>query len=117
MSISLRFITKSLSNLLPRCVAAAVPQQTRGAAHYPVNDKFYGLNEEQQKLREIAFNFYQKELAPYAKEIDKNDNFKWALFYYKKKVNIVFTQVEMYFDPSHTEIFAHFGRRWVTWAF
>ena len=76
MSVSLRFFTKSLSNLLPRCFAAGVPQQARGAAHYPVNDKFYGLNEEQQKLREIAFNFFQKELAPYAKAIDQNDNFR-----------------------------------------
>uniref|UniRef100_A0A0A1XKN1 Isovaleryl-CoA dehydrogenase, mitochondrial n=1 Tax=Zeugodacus cucurbitae TaxID=28588 RepID=A0A0A1XKN1_ZEUCU len=84
MSISLRFVSKSLTNLLPRCVAAAVPQHTRGAAYYPVNDKFYGLNEEQQKLREIAFNFFQKELAPYAKEIDKNDNFKDLRAFWQK---------------------------------
>lgn len=38
----------------------------------------FGLNEEQQKLRETAFNFFQKELAPYAKEIDKQDSFKWV---------------------------------------
>ncbi|XP_036216812.1 isovaleryl-CoA dehydrogenase, mitochondrial [Bactrocera oleae] len=84
MSVSFRFFTKSLSNLLPRCFAAGVPQQARGAAHYPVNDKFYGLNEEQQKLREIAFNFFQKELAPYAKAIDQNDNFRDLRTFWQK---------------------------------
>jgi len=36
----------------------------------------FGLDEDRQKLREVAFNFFQKELAPLAKEIDKLDNFK-----------------------------------------
>lgn len=47
----------------------------RFLSHYPVNDNIYGLNEEKRKLRETAFNFFQKELAPFAKEIDKNDHF------------------------------------------
>uniref|UniRef100_A0A1A9WTG9 Isovaleryl-CoA dehydrogenase, mitochondrial n=1 Tax=Glossina brevipalpis TaxID=37001 RepID=A0A1A9WTG9_9MUSC len=47
-------------------------------SYYPVNDNIYGLNEDKRKLRETAFNFFQKELAPYAKEIDKNDHFPAA---------------------------------------
>ncbi|XP_017483372.1 PREDICTED: isovaleryl-CoA dehydrogenase, mitochondrial-like [Rhagoletis zephyria] len=90
MSVSLRFATKSLSTLLPRCMGVGVPHQTRGAAYYPINDKFFGLNEEQQKLREIAFNFFQKELAPYAKEIDKNDNFKDLRTFWKKMGDLGF---------------------------
>ncbi|XP_053952691.1 isovaleryl-CoA dehydrogenase, mitochondrial [Anastrepha ludens] len=84
MSASLRFVANSLLIRLPRCVGVGLSQQARGAACYPVNDKFYSLNEEQQKLRDIAFNFFQTELAPYAKEIDKNDSFKDLRSFWKK---------------------------------
>uniref|UniRef100_W8BYD7 Isovaleryl-CoA dehydrogenase, mitochondrial n=1 Tax=Ceratitis capitata TaxID=7213 RepID=W8BYD7_CERCA len=90
MSVSLRLVTKSLTNLLPRCIVTGLPQQARGAAYYPINDKFYGLNEEQQKLREIAFNFFQKELAPFAKEIDKRDEFKDIRAFWKKMGDLGF---------------------------
>ncbi|XP_067642841.1 isovaleryl-CoA dehydrogenase, mitochondrial [Eurosta solidaginis] len=84
MSVSLRLVAKSISQVLPRCVGVGMPLQARAAAYYPVQDKLYGLNEDQQKLREIAFNFFQKELAPYAREIDKNDNFKDLRAFWKK---------------------------------
>ena len=44
-------------------------------AHYPVDDRLLGLSEEQAQLRETVFKFCQKELAPYAQEIDKNNEF------------------------------------------
>ncbi|XP_055846699.1 isovaleryl-CoA dehydrogenase, mitochondrial [Episyrphus balteatus] len=56
----------------------------RYMTHYPVNDQVYGLDEEKQKLRETAFNFFQKELAPFANEIDKNDNFKDLRAFWQK---------------------------------
>lgn len=55
--------------------AAPAGMMSRGLAHYPINDSIYGLDEDKQKLRETAFNFFQKELAPFAKDIDKTDNF------------------------------------------
>lgn len=59
---------------LAKC-AAPTSVFGRNLSHYPINDQMYGLSEDQQKLRETAFNFFQKELAPFAKEIDKTDNF------------------------------------------
>ena len=44
-------------------------------SHYPVDDRLFGLSEEQSQLRETAFKFCQKELAPFAQEIDRNDDF------------------------------------------
>lgn len=75
--MSIRLAVKSLgchvtrkSFVGPQSVVAS-----RFMSHYPVNDHIFGLDEDKQKLREIAFNFSQKELAPFAKAIDKNDDF------------------------------------------
>ncbi|CAF0922427.1 unnamed protein product [Brachionus calyciflorus] len=43
---------------------------------YPINDDVFGLNDEQKQLRQIVFNFVQKELAPKAKQIDQENDFK-----------------------------------------
>ncbi|CAD5205993.1 unnamed protein product [Bursaphelenchus okinawaensis] len=40
-----------------------------------INDDLHGLNEEQKLLRHSVHKFLQKELAPYAKEIDEKDDF------------------------------------------
>lgn len=64
---NLHFLRKTLFN--------CVQLRQSPLSHYPVNDAIYGLDEDKQKLRETAFNFYQKELAPFAKDIDKNDNY------------------------------------------
>lgn len=76
--MALRFIAKNCNTLLQQTGLRLAPGAawSRTLTHYPINDAIYGLDEEQQKLREVAFNFFQKELAPYAKEIDKADNFK-----------------------------------------
>nr|XP_018897175.1 PREDICTED: isovaleryl-CoA dehydrogenase, mitochondrial [Bemisia tabaci] len=47
----------------------------RNLAFYPIDDVTYGLNEEQQKLRQSIFALAQKELYPKAADIDKNNNF------------------------------------------
>lgn len=47
----------------------------RALSHYPINDNIFGLDEDKQRLRETCFNFFQKELAPFAKDIDKTDDF------------------------------------------
>ncbi|XP_043465949.1 isovaleryl-CoA dehydrogenase, mitochondrial [Leptopilina heterotoma] len=42
---------------------------------YSSNDNTFGFNEQQKELRNLVFNFAQKELAPKAAEIDKTNNF------------------------------------------
>lgn len=76
--MALRFVAKNCNTLLQQTGLRLIPGAawSRTLAHLPINDAIYGLDEDQQKLREVAFNFLQKELAPYAKEIDKADNFK-----------------------------------------
>ncbi|XP_064541311.1 isovaleryl-CoA dehydrogenase, mitochondrial-like [Drosophila montana] len=82
----MRFVNKTCNILLQqsgrRLFAATPPSHT--LSHYPVNDALYGLDKEHQKLRETTFNFVQKELAPYAKEIDKQDNFKDMRSFWRK---------------------------------
>jgi len=51
------------------------PSNIRTLTHYPIDDRVNGLNSDQIQLRETIFNFCQKELAPYAAEIDKADDF------------------------------------------
>uniref|UniRef100_T1J989 Isovaleryl-CoA dehydrogenase, mitochondrial n=1 Tax=Strigamia maritima TaxID=126957 RepID=T1J989_STRMM len=58
--------------------------RVRHASYYPVDDKLYGLTEEQQQLRQMTFQFAQKELAPKAAEIDKTDNFADRREFWKK---------------------------------
>lgn len=38
-----------------------------------INDKLYGLTEDQQNFRQTVFDFCQKELAPHADKIDKDN--------------------------------------------
>ncbi|XP_070544899.1 isovaleryl-CoA dehydrogenase, mitochondrial-like [Ptychodera flava] len=49
-----------------------------------IDDKIYGLTEEQQLLREMAFKFCQTELAPKAAEIDATNEFKDIRQFWKK---------------------------------
>lgn len=82
--MALRLAARSLAKL-----ARGQPQTavlSRSLTHYPVNDQIFGLDEEKQKLRETAFNFFQKELAPFAKDIDKNDDFPWVVQNFPKGI-------------------------------
>ncbi|XP_037807204.1 isovaleryl-CoA dehydrogenase, mitochondrial [Lucilia sericata] len=90
--MSLRLAAKSLGNHLTRKLIVA-PQSavaSRCMSHYPINDQIFGLDEEKQKLRETAFNFFQKELAPFAKDIDKNDDFPEMRNFWKKMGDLGF---------------------------
>ncbi|CEF67891.1 Isovaleryl Coenzyme A dehydrogenase [Strongyloides ratti] len=40
---------------------------------YPINDDMFGLTEDQKHLRKTVFDITQKELAPYANKIDKDN--------------------------------------------
>lgn len=54
------------------------------SSHCPIDDHLFGLNEAQQQLRQSAFQFVQKELAPHSHQIDKNDKFPQLREFYKK---------------------------------
>jgi len=47
--------------------------QARAQSFYPINDDIFNLTPEQKQLRETVFNFAQKELAPLADSVDKED--------------------------------------------
>ena len=52
--------------------------------HYPIDDIVNGLTEDQKQLRESLFNFCQKELAPHADKIDKDNDFPQMREFWKK---------------------------------
>ena len=56
----------------------------RTLTHYPIDNALYGLTSEQIQLRETVFNFFQKELAPIADKIDKDDDFPGMRDFWKK---------------------------------
>uniref|UniRef100_A0A914XJ88 Isovaleryl-CoA dehydrogenase, mitochondrial n=1 Tax=Plectus sambesii TaxID=2011161 RepID=A0A914XJ88_9BILA len=51
---------------------------------YPVDDDLFQLTDEQKQFRQSVFQFAQKELAPYAQEIDQTNNFKQLREFWKK---------------------------------
>jgi len=75
-----RHLLKPLKLLSPRTCASSV----RTLTHYPIDDTIFGLNDEERQLRETLFNFFQKELAPKADEIDKQNNFPEMRDFWKK---------------------------------
>lgn len=73
-------LIKSVQKLLrPTCQV-----WKRTLTHYPIDDNIFGLTQEEKQLRETVFNFCQKELAPHADAIDKNNNFPQAREFWKK---------------------------------
>ena len=47
----------------------------QSSQYYKIDENIYGLNDQQKELRQLVFNFAQKELAPKANEIDRTNNF------------------------------------------
>ncbi|KAG7199084.1 hypothetical protein KM043_017980 [Ampulex compressa] len=56
--------------------------------YYKIDENIFGLNEQQKELRSLVFNFAQKELAPKAAEIDKQNNFDDLRNFWKKLGNL-----------------------------
>ncbi|KAM3961617.1 isovaleryl coenzyme A dehydrogenase [Aphomia sociella] len=69
-----------VKNLLSRYGKTGV----RCLSHYPIDEHVFGLSTEQQQLRKLVFDFAQKELAPKAAEIDRDNNFKELRSFWKK---------------------------------
>merc|ERR1711971_1525012 len=71
-------LTKSVQKLFrPTCklLRASKPITCRTLTHYPIDDVIFGLTDDERQLREMAFNFCQKELAPLADKMDKTNEF------------------------------------------
>lgn len=56
----------------------------RSQSTYPIDDELFGLSDDQAQLRKSAFDFAQKELAPYANEIDRTNNFDRLREFWRK---------------------------------
>jgi len=52
---------------------------SRCQSFYPVNDDLFGLSSDEKQLRETAFNFAQKEIAPLADRLDKENGLDSAI--------------------------------------
>ncbi|CAF0948720.1 unnamed protein product [Adineta steineri] len=52
--------------------------------YYSINDDIYGLTDDQKQLRTTVFTFVQKELAPYANDIDRTNTFSKLREFWKK---------------------------------
>ena len=72
---------------------------SRTLTHYPIDNELYGLTPEQVQLRETAFNFFQKEIAPIADKIDKDDNFPGMRDFWKKLGELGFLGITA--DPKY----------------
>ncbi|CAJ0585068.1 unnamed protein product, partial [Mesorhabditis spiculigera] len=64
--------------MLSRLVASNVARiaSARSMAAYPIPDAVFGLTEEEQALRQSIRTIADKELAPYANDIDRDNNWK-----------------------------------------
>jgi isovaleryl-CoA dehydrogenase len=56
--------------------------------YYPIHDDVYGLTDAQKQLRQTVFQFAQKELAPKAAQIDKENNFRDIRDFWRKCGNL-----------------------------
>ncbi|KAJ8732937.1 hypothetical protein PYW07_015536 [Mythimna separata] len=72
---------RSITSVLRKCTSKT---GTRCMSHYPIDEHVFGLSSEQQQLRQSVFDFAQKELAPKAQQIDKDNNFPELREFWKK---------------------------------
>ncbi|EDV23554.1 uncharacterized protein TRIADDRAFT_27663 [Trichoplax adhaerens] len=78
----------TFSKLLHGIVRPTVANRKYCAAAFPVDDDLYGLQDEEKELRSAIRKFVNEELAPYAQEIDSNNNFSQIREFWKKLGNM-----------------------------
>ena len=104
LTTAARFLSARLAPSQARSWGGSFVVPARSMQHYPIDEYLFGLTEDQQQvcvqqrmeplkivvviilhficflfflqLRQTVFNFAQKELAPLAQEIDKQNEFK-----------------------------------------
>jgi len=74
-----RFAHKAKNSFLPSLTSVKYSTQ-----YYPIDENVFGLTEDQQQLRQTVFNFAQKELAPFANQIDKDNGWKDQRNFWRK---------------------------------
>ena len=81
----------------------------RTLTHYPIDNDLYGLTPEQIQLRETVFNFFQKEIAPIADKIDKDDDFPGMRNFWKKlgELGLLGITADPLYGGSGMGIFEH----------
>jgi hypothetical protein len=79
-----RLVTSQHRLLLP--LPTTCHMSNRTLTHYPIDEKIFGLSDDHRQLRESVFNFCQKELAPHAARIDKENNFAELRQFWRKLV-------------------------------
>ncbi|EFO88426.1 hypothetical protein GCK72_013528 [Caenorhabditis remanei] len=74
------------SKLFSKCVIgrALQAQTVRQFSAYPIDDTMFGLNEEEIALRQSIRQFADKELAPFADKIDKDNGWDQLRPFWKK---------------------------------
>ncbi|KAF6205019.1 hypothetical protein GE061_019186 [Apolygus lucorum] len=82
MSYRTRQLLNQTVPILRKCTRRAMSR------YYPIDDVINGLTLEEQQMRQSIFNFVQKELAPKADVIDKEDNFKELRSFWKELGNM-----------------------------
>uniref|UniRef100_A0A0A9WS65 Isovaleryl-CoA dehydrogenase, mitochondrial n=1 Tax=Lygus hesperus TaxID=30085 RepID=A0A0A9WS65_LYGHE len=78
MSFRSRKLLIQTAPVMRKCMRRAMSR------YYPIDDVINGLTPEEQQMRQSIFNFVQKELAPKADVIDKEDNFKELRSFWKE---------------------------------
>ncbi|XP_058456906.1 isovaleryl-CoA dehydrogenase, mitochondrial-like [Malaya genurostris] len=89
--MSIRNISNASRLLVQKLLKPAkgyIGRNGRFLSHYPIDETIFGLTEEQRQLRQTVFNFAQQELAPFAQEIDKQNEFKDLRNFWKKMGDI-----------------------------
>jgi len=66
-------VSMSCFKLLSRQVARPQILFSRAQSFYPINEDLFGLTSDEKQLRETVFNFAQKEIAPLADRLDKDN--------------------------------------------
>ncbi|KAL6739913.1 hypothetical protein Aduo_013311 [Ancylostoma duodenale] len=97
----------SLSTLLRG--AARQVLACRQMSAYPIPDAMFGLNEEEIALRKSVREFADKELAPYAQEIDRDNTFKNMRPFWKKLGDhgLLGVTAPAEYGGSHMNYFSH----------
>jgi len=72
-------LPKSCFKLLSHQIKRPQMILSRCQSFYPVNDDLFGLSSDEKQLRETAFNFAQKEIAPLADRLDKENGLDSAI--------------------------------------
>ncbi|VDL71061.1 unnamed protein product [Nippostrongylus brasiliensis] len=99
-AMSLSTLLRGAARQLPAC---------RQMSAYPISDAMFGLTDDEIALRKSVREFADKELAPYANEIDRTNTFKDLRSFWKKlgEHGLLGVTAPAEFGGSHLNYFSH----------